>query len=338
MDDEVAFCSGDDFSANRWDQAAHRDVEPCRRTPWDAAYPPRHGMTLLVSGPAARALGELARERWLRTTGESLSVDVSASYVDPWPEGVIADVEDAVVAISRTMPHWEDRQEIRENEVLYLDAIATARCLIYLENQYFASPLICQALAQRLSEPNGPEIIVITGQHAPSSFDRATMDPPRDALIRRLRDADPHRRFQVYAPHTTAGKPVLVHSKVMIIDDRFVRIGSTNLAARSFGYDSECDLTIDLAGRSTSAAAMQLCQDLVAHFLGTRPEEVARLTNELSGLIPAIEGLDAHGMRRLRPLDPPDPSGIRSIVSRFHLGDPPSARNAWRPWRRVSGA
>lgn len=337
IDDEVAFCSGDDFSANRWDHSAHHDVEPARRTPWGAAYPPRHGMTVLVEGAVARALGDLARERWRRATGESLQVDESRSPEPSWPESISADLKNAAVAISRTMPRWHNEDEIREIEALYLDGIRAARRLIYLENQYFASPLIGDALAERLSERDGPEIVVVTGQHAPSFFDRATMDPPRNALIQRLRAADPHERFQVYAPHTTGGQPVLVHSKVMIADDSFVRIGSSNLADRSFGYDTECDVAIQLNEGHSRAEAAKLRNHLVSHFLGVDPLELGRTVSETGGLIPAIEVLDQGDARRLRPLYPAQPSFPRSLVGKFHLGDPPSADVAWAPWRRRRG-
>jgi phosphatidylserine/phosphatidylglycerophosphate/cardiolipin synthase-like enzyme len=338
IDDEVAFCSGDDFSANRWDHSAHRDVEPCRHTPRGAAYPPRHGMTVIVDGPAARALGTLARERWQRATGESLPIDRARPPLDPWPNHVPSDVQDARVGICRTVPRWRNQREIRENEALYLDGIRAARRLLYFENQYFASPVIGDALAERLSAADGLEVVVITGEHAPSFFDRATMDPPRDALIRRLRAADPHGRFQLYAPYTSGGQPVLVHSKVMIVDDRLVRIGSTNLADRSFGYDTECDLAIELAKPSSSAVAKQLCHRLVGHFLGVESAQVERAITRSGGLIAAIEDLDRLRARRLRPLHPPEPSFPSSFISQYHLGDPPSPEAAWRPWRRRRGA
>ena len=37
----------------------------------------------------------------------------------------------------------------------------------------------------------------------------------------------------------------MVHSKVMIVDDRFLRVGSANLNNRSMGADTECDLAFE---------------------------------------------------------------------------------------------
>ncbi len=37
----------------------------------------------------------------------------------------------------------------------------------------------------------------------------------------------------------------MVHSKVMIVDDGFLRVGSANLNNRSMGADTECDLAFE---------------------------------------------------------------------------------------------
>ncbi len=130
---------------------------------------------------------------------------------------------------------------------------------------------------------------------------------------------------------------MLVHSKLMIVDDRLVRIGSTNLADRSFGYDTECDVAIELNEGHSRAEAAKLRDHLVSHFLGVDPLELGRTVNETGGLIPAIEALDQGDAPRLRPLYPAQPSFPRSLVGKFHLGDPPSADVAWVPWRRRRG-
>ena len=63
-------------------------------------YPPFHDIQLLVDGPAAKALAELARERWFRRTGER--IPPTPVDADPWPCEVQPDVTDANVAIART--------------------------------------------------------------------------------------------------------------------------------------------------------------------------------------------------------------------------------------------
>lgn len=71
IDDALAFCGGMDVTIRRWDTPDHRLDDPRRRDPSGDAYPPVHDVTLMVDGAAARALGDLARERWQRATGNS---------------------------------------------------------------------------------------------------------------------------------------------------------------------------------------------------------------------------------------------------------------------------
>ena len=42
----------------------------------------------------------------------------------------------------------------------------------------------------------------------------------------------------------------MIHSKVMVIDDKLLRIGSANINNRSMGTDTECDLTIEASSAS----------------------------------------------------------------------------------------
>jgi phosphatidylserine/phosphatidylglycerophosphate/cardiolipin synthase-like enzyme len=62
--------------------------------------------------------------------------------------------------------------------------------------------------------------------------------------------ADEHRRLGIYWPETDGGAPIYVHSKVMVVDDRLLRIGSSNLNNRSMGFDSECDVAIEADSNS----------------------------------------------------------------------------------------
>src|SRR6185437_9244660 len=64
IDDAVAFVGGFDLAHRRWDMPAHRANEPRRVDPYGATYAPFHDVQLAVDAEAARALGDLARERW----------------------------------------------------------------------------------------------------------------------------------------------------------------------------------------------------------------------------------------------------------------------------------
>ncbi len=337
VDDRIAFCGGMDFAPNRWDSRDHIDRDPRRRVPSGTICPPRHDLMLLMEGDAASALAELVRQRWHRATGETMPDPVPAIGESPWPAEAEVHLTGASIGISRTQPEWYGGGEIRENEALYEDAIAAARHLIVLENQYFASGPMADALVRRLKEPDGPEIVVICSGNSPGTMDALTMDSPRDMLIARLRDADEHGRFTPVAPRTEKGRNVIVHSKVMIIDDRLLRIGSSNLNNRSMGYDTECDVTIEApsgpAGAAARAMIARFRAELVAHYLHRKADEVVAACREGS-LAHAITKLDARAARRLAPIDPGHPTLLHRLAARLHLFDPMGAADAWRPWRR----
>ena len=73
------------------------------------------------------------------------------------------------------------------------------------------------------------------------------MDGARLKLMRAIGDKDKANRFRIYVPVTKKRDDIYVHAKVSIVDDRLLRVGSSNLNNRSQGLDSECDVIIDAA-------------------------------------------------------------------------------------------
>jgi len=353
VDDRIAFCGGSDFEANRWDTPAHRDRDARRRLPSGEAYPPRHDVMLAVDGEAARALAALARERWRAASGEVLAAEpgpgagapegpfedrFEGPFEDPWPETLAADFADVPVALARTVPALGRAPAIRENEALFLSAIAGARRSIYLENQYFTAPLVAEALGRRLEEPDGPEIVVVVAERSPNGFDRLTMDSARRGLIKRLKARDRFDRFRILAPHTASGQPILIHSKVSVFDDTLLRVGSTNLNNRSFGYDTECDLAL-AAGDGPEDAALRAAiarvrERLLAHHAGCEARAFAARVAERGSLRAALDDPALVPPRRLCPVVPSHRGLVARLVEALNLGDPYGPGDAWRPWRR----
>jgi phosphatidylserine/phosphatidylglycerophosphate/cardiolipin synthase-like enzyme len=334
IDDQVAFWGGGDIATDRWDTLAHRDDEPLRTAPSGRRYVARHEVMGMASGPAAKALADLARRRWLDATGEGIP-PVGAAAGDAWPDGVEPDLYDARVGIARTEPRWRGGEGVRECERLHLDAFAQARRLIYLENQYVTSPLIAAALAERLRAPDGPEVVIVSTAKSPSWFDRAAMDRAREVLLHRLRQADRYGRLSAWAPLTEGGRDIIVHSKVSLIDDRLLRIGSANLNNRSNGFDTECDVAVE-SERPGDAASELICglrAHLLGHFLGVDAGDFERAYDQLGSVAAAIEALNS--ARRLKPLGVVQPSVLSRLIARWQLGDPTSPEDAWRPWRRA---
>ena len=286
---------------------------------------------MLVDGAAASALADLARRRWFQATGETLAPPAPAEH-DPWPESIRPDLTDAPVAIVRTEPAWRGREAVREWQNLTFRSIARARRSLYLENQYFTAPDIAEAIARRLAEPDGPEIVLVSTERSPSYFDRYTMDRTRSAAIGRLMAADVFGRFRAYCPETAAGHPVIVHAKVSIVDDQLARVGSSNLNNRSSGLDTECELAIEAFDPASAKAVAALRNRLVGHYMGRSAADIAAAIERHGGLIGAIDALNTHG--RLRPIKPLSLGQAAGFVASYHLGDPRGVDDAWRPFRR----
>jgi phosphatidylserine/phosphatidylglycerophosphate/cardiolipin synthase-like enzyme/uncharacterized membrane protein YdjX (TVP38/TMEM64 family) len=300
IDDAVAFSGGFDLTQHRWDTPEHKMGDPRRILPVGFHYEPFHDVQMAVSGEAASALGELARERWHRATGVSLSPPPGGS--DPWPAYLIPDLEEVPVAISRTEPEWNGYPGIREVEALFLDMIAAARHSIYIENQYFTSARICEALIQRLNEQDGPDIIMIMAQRNSGWLEQNSMGIMRAQLLQRLKSADHFGHLYFYYPALPGGARLEVHSKVIIVDDRLARVGSANLSNRSAGLDTECDLTIESTGEERTARGVAAFRNrLLGEHLGIPPEQVELAIHAEGSLGRGIEKLRG-GERTLIPM------------------------------------
>jgi len=329
IDDVLAFAGGIDFALKRWDTPEHRGCDERRRVE-GAAYPPVHDLMIAVDGDAAHALGNLARARWRRATGERLH-PCKAPSGDPWPEGIRVDIENVEVGIARTAPPDGDAPAVREVERLYLDMISSARRSIYIENQYFTSPAIADALARRLIEPDGPEVLLVLRLLSHGWLEEHTMHVLRTGLLKRLAGADRHGRLRVCYPHVpelAEGCCLDVHSKLMIVDDQQLRIGSSNLANRSMGVDTECDLLVESRGRSDVQQAIRDFRvRLMAEHLGRDCAEVAAHCGETSTLCGTVDDLSG-GVRSLKKLEDL-PEWPDAVVELAAVADPaePIARD-----------
>lgn len=334
IDEQVAFLGGGDFCTDRWDSVSHRDQDLRRRLAQRACHAPRHEVTVMADGAAARALGDMFRDRWARSPGGAkLDPRPGDPGDDPWPPFVKPDLKKVRIGLGRTLPAWKRATPVTEIRTLTLEAIRAAKKTIYIENQYFTSPIIAEALAARLADPAGPEIVMISTHHAPSWFDRLTMDRVRGVLIRRLREADIFGRFAAYSPDTPDGTPIIVHSKVMVVDDEIARVGSANLNNRSSGFDTESEWTLQATTPSHRKAVATFRDELLGHYMSRDADAVARAAGREHSLIRAIEELN-RSAGRLRPILPEKLSRGARIIADFHLGDPTATKDSMRPWRR----
>ena len=351
IDDQLAFCGGIDLTGHRWDTSAHRPDEPARKTPLGEEYGPYHEVQAMVMGPSAASLGMLARDRW-RVLGEHRLPSINSTAEDLWPPDITPDLTDVDVAIARTMPATESRPAIRECEALFLDSIAQAKKTIYIENQYFTNDKLAGALAARLKEPDGPEVILISPKECHGWLEQTTMGTFRDSAFRQLLDADARKRLRIVYPAASRSRDIstFIHSKVMIVDDELGRIGSSNFSHRSMGMDTECDVAVDAAGDPAVRAGILRVRDrLVAEHLGLPVDEVGREIERLGSigaLIDARHDAD-HTLARIEvpqqveppsealraAADPDEPAAFGSSVgSLVPAVDATSVRSPLRLW------
>src|SRR5690606_28770237 len=129
---------------------------------------------------------------------------------------------------------------------------------IYIESQYFAFFGLAHIIEQHLQSPDGPEIVTIVTRASHGLVEKIMMGYNRDRLIRRLKRADRYNRLRVMYPVVPDGEDgeqdVLIHSKLLIIDDRFLRLGSSNLNNRSEGLDTEADIAVEAKAEDCSRA------------------------------------------------------------------------------------
>jgi phosphatidylserine/phosphatidylglycerophosphate/cardiolipin synthase-like enzyme len=328
IDDSLAFCGGIDVTADRWDTREHLDHDVRRKRPNGKSYGPWHDASSYCVGPAARALGDLCRERWALAGGRRLeAAEMHRKF--PSVEGAIA-FGSVDLAISRTSPAFAERERVTEIERLYVDMIMAARHVIYAESQYFASRVVAQAMARRLSEPHGPEIILINPVEADNWLGSIAMDTARARLRESLRRHDQQGRFRIYHPVTAGGEPIYIHSKMMIVDDQAMRVGSSNFNNRSMRFDNECDVAFEAGGSVVLSGKLNdLRNGLLAEHLGVDLQVVADAVEREGSVIRAIDALrqdnslgDAEPSRTLVDYETPRVSDLAEWLADNEILDP----------------
>jgi len=256
-DDDVAFVGGIDLCHGRRDDQRHLgDPQPIEL---DARFGPRpawHDAQLEVHGPAVGDLHLTFRERWQDPTPLDHRNPLRARRLvrahqprhpqplppmprDPAPAGPHS------LQVLRTYPNKHPRLPFapegeRSIARAYGKAIARARRLVYVEDQYLWSGNVASVLAQALRRT--PELrLVAVVPRFPDQDGRVSGPPSRigqqTALDRVL--AAGGERVAVYDLENEAGWPVYVHAKVCVIDDVWATVGSDNLNLRSWTHDAE---------------------------------------------------------------------------------------------------
>ena len=175
-----------------------------------------------------------------------------------------------------------------------------------------------------LEKPHGPEILIVLPNTCFGWLERETIGAMRQRLLQRLYEADQQHRLKVcYPDRKDLGSAVInVHSKILIIDDAILTIGSANLNNRSMGFDSECNLALSAENQAHAAKAIaSLRNRLIAEHLGVNPEKIGRKFQESGSLLSAIAAVAQQG-RSLKDLPVIENTFLPEYLSTDVLVDP----------------
>lgn len=250
---------------DRWDTPEHPFTTPLRRNQQGAIPHPWHDAHALIEGPAAADVETNFRQRWndvveLHRLNQSLLV----------PEHSLPPEVDSasILQVVRTIPQHTYRFPppiIRGIAQVYQKATRNIQRFIYLENQYFwlhafygidipfagtDSPEMEQNI-RNLSTAlrHGAAMALILPDHP--NVGRAFTDAGLAQLRAEAPEAVEEGRLEPFCLGTFTReqgrehyRPIYVHAKVVVVDDRWCTIGSGNLNNRGMADDTELNIAV----------------------------------------------------------------------------------------------
>jgi phosphatidylserine/phosphatidylglycerophosphate/cardiolipin synthase-like enzyme len=339
LDGQLSFLGGLDLCDHRWDDRTHKDPNPLRVSRGEPHQPFHDVQAYLLGGEVGQQLTALFARRWQAAGGPPLelpeldAVAAAQAFASFAPPGAVPLAAEQV-ALSRTDPFGapDGPAECREIAELYRSAIRSAERLIYLETQYFSSREMGEELAQRLSSRQGElEVVVVLNIRGETFKEQVAVGLAQAKVIGELRQATAgtNNRLGVYytVPDTIGGaepeRGTYIHSKLLIVDDRFLTVGSANLTNRSVGVDTELNAALetleaeDALGQSIATAR----RSLLAEHLGV-PE-----LDEAAGIVQQLDDLARlrQGRLRLHPSPTEDERAVLDVIDPQQLPFDPSA-------------
>jgi phospholipase D1/2 len=267
VDGQLAFVGGMDICSSRWDDRYHQKENPERVDANSKQYGSYHDIQTYHTGPVVKELLDLFGKRWVESGAEQLNLPAADGGISLGSSQAFA-LPTSRVAISRTYAETRGRPKIQEIRRLFIDAILSAENLIYLENQYFSSQAIYWALIARMTFPNRPklQIILMLPDRLPFT-EELFLGLPQAKMLRslqRIAEKTGHD-LSVYSSALVdegTRKMTFIHSKLLLVDDRFLTVGSANATNRSMALDTELNVSWE--------ADPQQEQELVAAIRGVR--------------------------------------------------------------------
>ncbi|WP_439363014.1 VTT domain-containing protein [Bradyrhizobium sp. DASA03005] len=302
VDGSLAFVGGLDLTIRRWDTSDHRADNAMRCDPQRKPYPPFHDVQCLVDGEAAEQLFALAEQRW-RAAGQQVD-ERRALRNGRWPASVPVEAEHLPVGIARTEVVCPAGSTIREVERSFIAAIRSATSFVYIENQFTSATRMASELAEQMRRVPSLRVLVVAPKLHSSWLESQAMQNGRGAFIDCFSAAGIADRIRFVYPVSRSGNKeaaVMVHSKLMVVDDRILRIGSANLNNRSMGADSECDLIFEAESEEHRDFIASVRRRLIAHFCGLDEHSVTQNEHGLFAVLDQVS--KTGGAKTLRKVE-----------------------------------
>jgi phosphatidylserine/phosphatidylglycerophosphate/cardiolipin synthase-like enzyme len=256
-------------------------------------------------------LAQLFGERWRLVCGDELDISRPSARTPIDFKGQLP-IASHRVAISRTQAKTDDgRQEsIQEIRQLFVDAIEKAENLIYIENQYFSSNAIFGALSKRMKEEGRSrlQIVLVLAKDANAFVEKVSIGIAQAKVIGRLKElaAETGHRLGVYYSACSAEDgqevPIYIHSKLFLVDDRFLSVGSANMNNRSMGLDTEINVAWEASANQKDLvrSIRNFRANLLAEHTGSKDPKQIRLLASVEALVDHLDRLVNTGSCRLR--------------------------------------
>jgi phosphatidylserine/phosphatidylglycerophosphate/cardiolipin synthase-like enzyme len=313
VDGKIAFTGGIDVCSNRWDDRYHLKNNTERTDIEGSIYGAYHDIQSYCTGPVVKTLSELFTKRWLDSGGEALKlrgvrspIQLDAAQAFP--------LTTHQVAVSRTQAPIDSigQKGVHEIRRLFIDAIMSAERLIYLESQYFSSQAIYWSLIARMTTPDRPRLQIVMILPDRLSFtEELFLGLPQVKMLRALHQVAEKtgHSLRVYSSAALEDdgkrRMTFIHSKLLLVDDRFLTVGSANATNRSMGLDTELNLSweaADPAGQPELVAAIRgVRTSLLAEHAGLYGRGEEQKFERIEDLTGHLESLaDDHDARLCR--------------------------------------
>ena len=271
----TAFIGGIDIAPDRWDRSEHDEPLGRQREFFDAW----HDVQAQVEGPALEQLWDTFAERWNdrrrpngapSTAGNATPTAIPISTRPSQAQKGTCHVQVLHTYACKSRTFTAGQEDVypfapngdRSYEFALVKAIDAARYFIYVEDQYLWPCRVVDALASAAAR--GVTVIIVVT----NNYDVQGLKPYHNYLQQvsadQIKSGVPNRVFWYHLRQSgQGGQDIYVHSKTLVIDDRYAVIGSANINQRSMSTDTEIgvavvDDTIDSA--QIGGQQMQICR------------------------------------------------------------------------------